>query len=142
MNPYFEQTILNAGPIELTAMVYQRAIACVQDAREHLRHGRVTERSASIMRAYAAVAELLSALRPENAPELAGHLGSLYLYIQQRMLDGNLRQADQPLEEALGLLSMLAESWSAVAAQLRMPEETPETIPAAFDGGSRVAIHA
>src|SRR5579863_991863 len=99
MNPYFQQTILDADPIDLIRMVYQRAISCVQDAREHLRHKRIAERSAAVMRAYAALAELLAALRPEAAPELCGRLQSLYFYMQERLLDANLRQADQPLAE-------------------------------------------
>ena len=118
MNPYFEQTILNADPIDLIGMLYQRAISCARDAREHLRNKRIAERSAAILRAYSAVAELLAALRPEVAPELSGRLRSLYCYIQQRLLDANMQQADHPLAEALGLLITLEEGWSGVAAQL------------------------
>lgn len=144
MNLYFEQTILNADPVELTAMVYQRAIVCVRDAREHLRHGRIAERAVSIVRAYTALAELLSALRPEMAPEFAGRMLGLYVYMQQRLLDANLQQDDSPLEEVLGLLSTLAEAWSAVGSQLKTPDESPaELFPAgARDAAPRVAIHA
>ena len=39
MNPYFEQMILSASPIELVRLMYQQAIAAVADAREHLREG-------------------------------------------------------------------------------------------------------
>jgi flagellar protein FliS len=123
MNPYLEQTILNADPIELIAMVYQRAIFCVRDAREHLRHQKIAKRSAAIMGAYAALAELLAALRPEMAPELAGRLQSLYSYMQRRLLDANARQIDQPLAEVLHLLSTLAEGWSGVAAELSVKNE-------------------
>ncbi len=44
MNPYYEQKILNSEPIELVKLVYQRAISCVRDAREHLQHKRIMER--------------------------------------------------------------------------------------------------
>lgn len=123
MNPYFEQTILNADPIELIRMVYQRAISCVRDAREHLRHKRIAERSAAIMRAYAALTELLAALRPEMALELSGRLQSLYFFMQQRLLDANMQQADQPLAEVLELLTTLAEAWSGAAGELAPTEE-------------------
>ena len=93
MNPYFEQTILNADPTELIKMVYQRAISCVRDAREHLRHKRIAERSAAIMRAYAALTELLAALRSDVAPDLAERLQNLYFYMQRRLVDANLRLA-------------------------------------------------
>jgi flagellar biosynthetic protein FliS len=118
MNPYFEQTILNADPLDLIRMLDQRAISCVRDAREHLRHKRIAERSAAILRAYLAIAELLAALRPEIAPELCGRLRNLYFHMQQRLLDANMQQADQPLAEVLGLLITLDDAWAGAAAQL------------------------
>jgi flagellar protein FliS len=117
MNAYFEQKILDADPIELVRLVLQRAIACVRDAREHLAKGRILERSRAITKAYAAVSELQSALRPEVAPEFVGRLEALYLYIQRRLLEANVQQADEPLVEVLSLLSTLAEGWNGVRSE-------------------------
>lgn len=118
MNPYYEQKILNSEPIELVRLVYQHAISSVKEAREHLRHKRIRERSAAVMRAYAAIAELIAALRPEVAPEMCNRLRSLYDYMQRRLLEANLQQADAPLAEVYNLLTTLAEGWSGVAADL------------------------
>jgi len=126
MNPYLEQTILNADPIDLVRVMYQRAISWVREARVHLKHDRIAKRSAAIMRAYAVLAELLAALRPELAPELSRRLQSLYLYMQQRLLDANMQQADQPLEEVLELLMTLEGAWSGVAAEMASNKEMPE----------------
>jgi flagellar secretion chaperone FliS len=126
MNPYFEQTILNAEPLELIRMLYQRAISCVRDGREHLRHKRVAERSAAILRAYSAIAQLLAALRPETAPELCGRLRNLYFHMQQRLLDANMQQADEPLAEVLGLLITLDDAWAGAAAQLARNRDAVE----------------
>jgi len=115
MNPYFEQKILSADPIELVRLVYQRAISSVREARERLRGGRIAERSKAVTRAYEALRELIGSLRPEAAPELAGRLRELYCYMQERLLDANLRQADGPLTETLGLLTTLAEAWDQIA---------------------------
>jgi flagellar secretion chaperone FliS len=120
MNPYFEQKILSVDPIELIRLVYQRALSCVTEAREHVRHRRIPERSAAIMRAYMAIHELLCALEPEVAPELCERLKSLYLYMQQRLLEANARQEDPPLAEVLKLLTTLAEAWSGVAEELAL----------------------
>jgi flagellar protein FliS len=114
MNTYFEQKILHASPVELTRMVYQRAITSVRQAQEHMRHNRVAERARAVTRAYAAIGELISALRPELAPELAGRLQSLYLYTQRRLLAANQEQTDAPLAEALTVLLTLAEAWADV----------------------------
>ncbi len=118
MNPYFEQKILTVDPIELIRLVYQAARSSVADAREHLRNKRILERSAAISRAYMAIHELLSALQPEVAPELCGRLQDLYLYMQKRLLEANMRQEDAPLAEVLSLLTTLEEGWSGVAKQL------------------------
>jgi flagellar protein FliS len=152
MNPYFEQTILNADPIELTRMVFQRAISSVREARDHMRDGKIAERSASITRAYAALAELLSTLRPERAPQIAGRLQSLYLYMQGRLLEANLQQSDQPLAEVLGLLSTLSEAWSGVAAELAIGHELENEPaggplwqgrePQGHEGTARLALQA
>jgi flagellar protein FliS len=123
MNPYFEQTILNADSIDLVRMMYQRTISWVLEARGHLANKRITERSAAIMRAYAVLAELLAALRPEMAPELSLRLQSLYHYMQQRLLDANMRQADHPLAEVLDLLITLESAWTGVAAALAPNKE-------------------
>jgi flagellar protein FliS len=114
MNPYFEQMILSASPVELIRLLYQRAIASVRDAREHLKHGRIAERCASINVAYAVLLELTGSLRDSDAPELTANLKALYVYTQGRLIDANLKQQDEPLAEALGLLTTLAEAWNAV----------------------------
>lgn len=123
MNRYFEETILNADPVDLIRLLYQRAISSVQESREHLRNKRIAERSAAIMKAYLILAELTSALRPETAPELAGRLRNLYAYMQQRLLDANMLQTEQPLTETLSLLTTLEEAWAGVSASLSPKQE-------------------
>ncbi len=123
MNRYLEETIINADAVDLIRLLYQRSISCVQEAREHLRNRRIAERSAAIMKAYMVLAELMSALRPEAAPDLAARLRSLYSYMQQRLIDANMRQADPPLEEVFSLLTTLEEGWARVAASLSPKQE-------------------
>lgn len=146
MNRYFEETILNGDPIDLIRLLYQRAVSSVQDAREHLREERIPQRSAAIMLAYRVVAELAASLRPDVAPDLAKQLRNLYFYIQQRLLDANMQQADQPLAEALSLLTTLQEAWSGVAASLSAKEEAVERPWSGFGepagGADQLAVHA
>lgn len=130
MNPYFEQMILAASPIELVRLLYQQAIASVADAREHLREGRIRERAQAIKKAYAILAELMVSLRPEHAPELAKNLRMLYCYMQERLLEANFRQIDGPLEETARLLTTLADGWRAEEA--RQSEEASSECVAAL----------
>jgi flagellar protein FliS len=114
MNPYLEQMILSASPVELIRLLYQRAIGSAREAREHLRGGRIEERCAAVNVAYAVLTELTSSLRAEDAPELARKLNGLYGYMQGRLVEANLQQADEPLVAVIGLLTTLAEAWNAV----------------------------
>ncbi|MGD1072395.1 MAG: flagellar export chaperone FliS [Bryobacteraceae bacterium] len=127
MNTYFEQMILSASPVELIRILYQQAASTVRDAREHLRGGRIAERSGSINNAYEVLTELIAALRPAEAPEIAARLCSLYCYMQRRLLEANFRQTDEPLEEVLRLLAILAQAWDA----------TPELVSKALAPSNR-----
>jgi flagellar secretion chaperone FliS len=114
MNPYYEQMILAASPIELVRLMYQRAISSVADAREHLREGRIRERVQAIKRVHAILTELLVSLDANKAPELAANLRKLYCYMQQRLIDANFSQTDGPLEETGRLLNTMADAWREV----------------------------
>jgi len=116
MNAYYEQMILGASPIELTRLLYQRAIALVRNAREHLNNGKVKERSDCISKAWEILLEFITALRPEEAPELCARLRALYCYMQGRLLQANLEQSDEPLADVLGLLTTLADAWAPIEA--------------------------
>lgn len=130
MNPYFENVILSASPVELVRLMYQQAIASVTDAREHLREGRIRERAQAIKKAHAILGELLVSLRMDHAPELAQNLRMLYCYMQERLIEANLRQADAPLEETGRLLTTLADGWRAEE-PVHSEEEAAEFAPAA-----------
>jgi flagellar secretion chaperone FliS len=133
MNIYFEQKILSADPIELTQLVYDRAILCVREAREHLAKRRILERSTAIGRAYAAIAELHGSLRPEAAPVMVERLEGLYLYMQRLLIEANSDQTDGPLAEALGLLMTLAEAWHGLKRENEHRRETHTPTPGSAD---------
>jgi len=128
MSRYFDEMVLSASPIELIRLLYQRAIASTQAAREHLKAGRLAERSHSINTAYLVLAELTGSLHSETAPELTARLAGLYAYMQKRLLDANLRQEEAPLGEVLNLLVSLSEAWAAVPDPNNPPPECQRPI--------------
>ena len=146
MNPYFEQMIMSASPVELIRLLYQRAISSVREAREHLAGRRIMERAGAINKAYLVLVELSVSLNAEEAPELSARLAALYAYMQKRLLDANLKQQDQPLAEVLGLLMTLSEAWSAIPDSAAQDEPTSASnrpwahTPA--DESARVAVSA
>ena len=121
MNAYYDEMVLAASPMELVRMLFQKAIAKVRDARAHLEGGRIEERAAAINLAYRVVAELMNSIDASAAPELAQRLRALYCYVQERLLEANLKQADAPLADVLGVLTTMAEAWTDVPAATANP---------------------
>ncbi len=140
LNNYLEAEVLNADPVKLISLLYRGAGEAVGAARRHLADGDIPARSAKIMKAWEILAELLTSLAvpaqetpasPEKespaqtaefaaadpqAQELVMQLHDLYGYMQQRLLDANAQQSDEPLAEVASLLTTLAEAWNGLAA--------------------------
>jgi len=112
---YLESRVLSADPLELVRLLYQGAMGAVQDARNHLAQGRIMERSRSISQACGILIELTASLDFERGGELARRLAALYDYMQKRLLEANLQQADAPLSEVSSLLSTLSEGWEGIS---------------------------
>jgi flagellar protein FliS len=111
---YLETRVLTADPIELTHMLYQRAIDLVEDARQGLRTGDVMARATAITKLVAIVGELDGSLNHEAGGEISQRLSSLYGYMLQRITFANAMKQDQPLAEVGALLQTLAEAWESV----------------------------
>jgi flagellar secretion chaperone FliS len=123
---YVESRILSADGLELVRLLYQGCTSAVRDARRHLEAGEIRARSQSITKAWEILAELAHSLDRERGGEIAGRLADLYDYMQRRLLDANLQQADGPLAEVLGLLSTLSEAWEGIETQSQNPAPATE----------------
>jgi flagellar secretion chaperone FliS len=125
-NAYLESRILSADPIELVNMLYQACTGAVREARHHLANGEIGERSRQINKAYEILTELSVSLDHQRGGEISQRLCRLYGYMQGRLLEANMQQADAPLAETLGLLSTLSEAWAGVPRPVK-PEAQPES---------------
>ncbi len=117
MSPYVEQKILASTPLELICLLYRHATRCIRDAREHLVARRIAERSRSIEKAWAVLAELACSIQADERGCVGSNLLDLYAYMQGQLVYANLHQVDAPLAEVLGLLSTLLEAWETVTLQ-------------------------
>ena len=111
---YLESRILSADPLELLRLLYQAATSKVRDARRHLAEGDIQSRSRSITRVCEILIELAGSLDHERGGEISARLAQLYDYLLGRLIEANLQQSDEPLAEALGLLTTLSEAWEGI----------------------------
>jgi flagellar protein FliS len=109
---YLETEVLSADPVKLVGMLYRAAIEATGAARRHLKAGAIGERSRQIMKAWEIVAELSRSLDHQRGGEISRSLNGLYAYLQRRLLEANMQQADAPLAEVEQLLTTLDEAWA------------------------------
>jgi flagellar protein FliS len=110
-NSYLESEILSADPIRLVELLYRGAIEAVQRTRERLRDNDIAGRAAASSKVSAIIDELNCSLDRERGGEIGEQLGRLYDYMQSRLIDGNVRQADEPFAEVERLLTTIYEGW-------------------------------
>ena len=111
-NSYLESEVLGATRIELVRILYRSAIETTVQARRHLAAGEIRERWRSISKAWDILGELTRSLDHMQGGELSRSLGELYVYMQNRLLEANSKQIDEPLADVEKLLNTLSEAWS------------------------------
>lgn len=124
---------MSSSPVELVRILYDAAGQAVREARRHLAEGDIAARSRQISKAGAVLAELATSLDATRGGEIAARLGALYSYLGLRLLDANVRQADEPLAEVLNLLETLAEGWRQLAEPAMQPVMAAAGTSAAYD---------
>jgi flagellar protein FliS len=110
---YLETEVFSADPVKLVCMLYRGAIEATSAARRRLKDRQIRERSREIMRTVEILRELTRSLDPQYE-QISRPLRDLYAYMQERLLEANSKQIDQPLAEVEQLLSTLLEGWKAV----------------------------
>ena len=108
---YVANDVEHQDPVELVRLLYSKAIAKLGEALDHLEAGRIPERATAVAHASEVLLELQAALNMEAGGEIALNLARLYVYMQERLAEGNAQQTAEPLEECRSLLSTLLEGW-------------------------------
>jgi flagellar protein FliS len=124
-----EAEVLGSDPVKLIRLLYRGALQAVGAARRNLAEGNIHQRSRQITKAWEIVQELARSLDHTQAAELSRNLAGLYAYIQQRLLDANTGQLDEPLAEVDKLLTTLSEAWDA----LKTPAPSPAQVEKSYE---------
>ena len=120
MNPirsYKETQIKTATPGKLILMMYDGAIKNLNQALQDMEdeHRRYDSISNSLIKAQDIIAELMISLDFDRGGEIAKNLFGLYVFMNRRLLDGNIKKDKAPLEEVRKLLMELRSAWAEVA---------------------------
>jgi flagellar protein FliS len=120
MNPlrsYKETQIKTATPGKLILMLYDGAIRQLNQALEDMseEHRRYDSISNCLIKAQDIIAELMVSLDFDRGGEIAKNLFGLYVFMNRRLLDANIKKDKAYVEEVKGLLLELRGAWAEVA---------------------------
>lgn len=113
-NPYarYRQTqVETAGPLDLIIMMYDGAIRFVNQAKKALAEKEFVPANKALQRAQDIIGELNINLNPE-AGEIAANLRNLYVFINQRLIEANVKKNGEILDDVLKLLTTMRSSWT------------------------------
>ncbi len=107
--------VRSGDPHQLVLMLYDGALAAVNQARSHLQTKRVADKGAAIGKAIRIIDEGLKiSLDRKAGGELAGRLLTLYDYLVMRLLQANLRSDESALIEVTQRLVELRDAWASI----------------------------
>lgn len=106
---YLEQRIMNARPEELTLMLYDGLVKFITQVVMFNEQGAVEKSHNSNLRAQAILQELRATLNMDI--ELSQTLEQLYLYMIERLVEGNMNKKISKMEEVLELATDLRDTW-------------------------------
>lgn len=128
------QAISGADPHRLIVMLMQGVIEKVAAARGYLAQGKRPEKAQQISWAISILDGLRMSLDKEKGGEIAANLDDLYGYMEEKLLQANIRDDDKLLEEVNALMKTILSGWMEIAPSKQQSE------PAAVPAGGRVQV--
>lgn len=115
-----------ASPHRLILMLFDGAIKACCLAKAHMQNGAIADKGMAISKAIAIIQEgLRLSLDKEQGGEVVLNLDALYEYMGRRLIYANLHNDQVILDEVVGLLSGLKESWEQIDPARTVAQESP-----------------
>jgi len=111
-----ETGVLAASPHKLIVMLYDGALAALNDAANGIRNRDIAVKGKSLSKAIMIIdGGLRAALDKKSVGEIAESLDALYEYMSSRLLTANVNSDLGVVEEVQRLLIELRDAWNAIA---------------------------
>jgi flagellar secretion chaperone FliS len=132
---YRQLSVQSSTPLGLVVMLYDGAIAALQQAMTAMEIPDTANKCFHLNRALAIVAQLEGTLNFEQGGEVARTLKSLYVYARGQILKGNVENSTEVLRALAEKLSVVREAWyeadrRPASAAPQPAGESPATEPA------------
>ena len=109
----------DATPHQMITMLLDGALDRVASARGAIDRGEVSRKGELLGSAIAIIDSMRASLDYDKGGEIAGNLGSLYDYIESRLVEANASSNLTLLDEVSSLLREIKAGWTAIPADAR-----------------------
>lgn len=114
---YRNNAVRTASGEELTLMLYNGCIKFIRRAIKYLEEEDYEMKNENIQKAQAIITELMITLDPKI--EISKQMLSLYDYINHQLIEGNIKNDEQHLEEALSYVVDFRDTWKQALLKVR-----------------------
>lgn len=126
-NPYsqYQKTqVVTASREKILLMLYEGAIRFTKHAHAAMAQGKIAEKGKYISKATAILSELMATLDFKAGGQLAQDLENLYVFMIDKLIEGNIKNDPECLAHVEQLLMTLYDAWKDVVENPR-PDGVP-----------------
>lgn len=114
---YNKNRVMTATPAELTLMLYEGAIKFCNIAIMGIEEKNIEKSHTNIIKVENIVGEFISTLNHKY--EVAKDFENVYNYLMDRLIEANVKKDKEILEEVLGYLREMRDTWKEVMKQAK-----------------------
>ena len=111
VDSYKKMQIETSDPATLILMLFDRAIALLDKAKNEIIEKQYEEKGNSLTKANEIIAELSGSLDMEKGGEIATSLSRLYNFVMREIVDADMNLNTKAIDNARRIMSELRESW-------------------------------
>ncbi len=112
---YQENAVTTQSRGRLIVLLYEGAIKFLKLAINELQAGNNQGKGKYIIKAQDIINELNAVLDMEAGGEIASNLRKLYIFMNQRLSEANIKRDPQMIREVISLMEELNQSWKAIS---------------------------
>ncbi len=119
---YKKNAVNGASPLQLIIMLYDGALRFMEAGKHYIANGNLEKQNDSLQKAQRIVTELMASLDMDKGGEIAKNLFSLYGYVNNELILGNINDDAVCIDRAIKVISDLREGWVALETSQQQPE--------------------
>ena len=121
---YQKTQITTAKPEKILLLLYEGAIRFIRTANTRMKEKNIAEKGKFISKTIAIISELMNTLDHKVGGQLASDLEALYMFMIDKLIEGNIQNDPECLDTVEKLLTTLYQAWQDVVNNPR-PDGVP-----------------